>query len=320
MVLLEIIWNDILPLFAFIGCGWFLDSKFKIDIGTYSKLTVYVILPGFIFFNLYKYQPSPQDLAMVPAALLLLVLMYLISMICARKFGKENAFDFCAVSTFSNSGHLGAALAMMIFSHAPFLMDGKPAYLNEAMGIMSILMVCMNIAVNTLGAAMVRHNHDNAVHMISILCKTPALYGALLAFLVRFLDLKLEGTFIYPVLYHFDGAFLVLITITVGLQLHRTHHFIPNGFILASSLLKLIVSPILAYVILLGFGTFSPVASQVFLIYAAIPSSITLVIYGIEYQKQPGLLVQSVIFNTIAGILTVPAVIYLCRILFPASV
>ena len=320
MVLLQILWNDILPLFAFIACGWFLDSKFKINVDTYSKLTVYVILPGFIFFSLYKYQPSPQDLAMIPAALLLMLLMYLIAMLSARKFGKEDAFDFCAVSTFSNSGHLGAALAMMIFSHAPFLVDGKPAYLTEAMGIMSILMVCMNVAVNTIGAAMVRHNHDKAAHMVGILCRTPALYAALLAFLVRFLDIKLEGTFMYPVLYHFDGAFLVLITITIGLQLHRTHHFIPNAFVLGSSFLKLIVSPILAYAILIGFGHFSPVASQVFLIYAAIPSSITLVIYGIEYQKQPGLLVQAVIFNTLAGILTVPTVIYLCRIVFPFSI
>ena len=32
MILLQILWDDILPLFAFIGAGVFLDSKFKIDI------------------------------------------------------------------------------------------------------------------------------------------------------------------------------------------------------------------------------------------------------------------------------------------------
>ena len=50
MILFSILWNDILPLFVFIGAGWFLDSKFKIDISTYSKLTILVVLPCFIFY------------------------------------------------------------------------------------------------------------------------------------------------------------------------------------------------------------------------------------------------------------------------------
>ena len=42
MILLQILWDAILPLFAFIGAGVFLDSKFKIDISTYSRLTIWV--------------------------------------------------------------------------------------------------------------------------------------------------------------------------------------------------------------------------------------------------------------------------------------
>ena len=38
MILLQILWDDILPLFAFIGAGVFLDSKFKIDISTPDDL------------------------------------------------------------------------------------------------------------------------------------------------------------------------------------------------------------------------------------------------------------------------------------------
>lgn len=79
MVLLEILWNDLFPLFVFIGCGWFLDSKFKLDISTYTKLTIYVVLPCFVFFSMYKYQPTPADLVLLPAGLILLALSYVIS-------------------------------------------------------------------------------------------------------------------------------------------------------------------------------------------------------------------------------------------------
>ena len=45
MMFLQILMNDILPLLIFIGIGFVLDSRFKIDLNTYNKLTVYVILP-----------------------------------------------------------------------------------------------------------------------------------------------------------------------------------------------------------------------------------------------------------------------------------
>ena len=112
MVLLEILWNDLFPLFVFIGCGWFLDSKFKLDISTYTKLTIYVVLPCFVFFSMYKYQPSPADLALLPAGLILLALSYVISQGISHFFtgNPTKRSDFSAVSTFSNAGHLGAAL------------------------------------------------------------------------------------------------------------------------------------------------------------------------------------------------------------------
>ena len=71
MILFSILWNDILPLFVFIGAGWFLDSKFKIDISTYSKLTILVVLPCFIFYSLYGYRGSGMEMAAVAAAVLL---------------------------------------------------------------------------------------------------------------------------------------------------------------------------------------------------------------------------------------------------------
>lgn len=79
MILFPILWNDILPLFVFIGAGWFLDSKFKIDISTYSKLTILVVLPCFIFYSLYGYRGSGMEMAAVAAAVLLLLVQFLLS-------------------------------------------------------------------------------------------------------------------------------------------------------------------------------------------------------------------------------------------------
>ena len=85
----------------------------------------------------------------------------------------------------------------------------------------------------------------------------------------------------------------------------------------ATATLKLILSPLLALLLISLFGTFSPIASQVFLIYAAIPSSIMLVLYGAEYREHPALLTQAVILSILASVFTLPLVIYLAGLCFP---
>ena len=185
------------------------------------------------------------------------------------------------------------------------------------MGNMALLMILMNIAANTWGAALIRREKESFKNLFLMILKAPVLYAALLAVLVRMNGFSLEGTFVYPVLHHFTGAFFVLVTITIGVQLHRTHRVRLNGFMAAAAALKLILSPLLALLLLSLFGTFSPIASQVFLIYAAIPSSIMLVLYGAEYREHPALLTQAVILSILASVFTLPLVIYLAGMLFP---
>lgn len=321
MILLSILWNDILPLFVFIGAGWFLDSKFKIHISTYSRLTVMVVLPCFIFFSLYQYSGGSGELMAALAAILLLVLQYLLSAGAGKLLhlgNREGAFR--AVSSFSNSGHIGAALVMLIYTHPPFAEGSSHPYVAKALGTMAVLMIVMNMAVNVLGAALIRSGGASFSDFLRYLLKMPALYAAILAVLVRMAGIPLEHTFLWPVLQHFNGAFIVLITVTIGLELHRSRLRKPDGAMAAAAILKLLVSPLLALGIMALFSAFlpvSPVAKQVFFLYAAIPSSMALIIYSVEYKNHPDFVTGSVLFNTVAGALTVTGAIYLSRILFP---
>lgn len=323
MILLSILWNDILPLFVFIGAGWFLDSKFKIHISTYSRLTVMVVLPCFIFFSLYQYSGGSGELMAALAAILLLVLQYLLSAGAGKLFhlgNREGAFR--AVSSFSNSGHIGAALVMLIYTHPPFAEGSSHPYVAEALGTMAVLMIVMNMAVNVLGAALIRSGGASFSDFLRYLLKMPALYAAILAVLVRMAGIPLEHTFLWPVLQHFNGAFIVLITVTIGLELHRSHLRKPDGAMAAAAILKLLVSPLLALGIMALFSAFlpvNPVAKQVFFLYAAIPSSMALIIYSVEYKNHPDFVTGAVLFNTVAGALTVTGAIYLSRILFPVG-
>ena len=320
MVLLEILWNDIFPLFVFIGCGWFLDSKFKLDISTYTKLTIYVVLPCFVFFSMYKYQPTPADLALLPAGLILLALSYVISQGISHFFTGNpiKRSDFSAVSTFSNAGHLGAALVVLVFSHAPFALSGETPCLDEAMGNMALLMILMNIAANTWGAALIRRDKESLKNLFLMILKAPVLYAALLAVLIRVSGFSLEGTFVYPVLHHFTGAFIVLTAVTTGVMIRRSHCFTVSKDILLPALVKLLVSPLLALGLLAVFPSMDDLAKEILLLFAAIPCAMDFSMVGTT-SAQKSIFQRSLMTQMSLSILTLPLVIFLCRLFFPAS-
>lgn len=107
---LQIVWYDILPLIVFVAAGWFLDGKFRLDEETYRKLTSYVVLPCFVFYNLDQYGGMTSWTWLLPAAAGLLLVLYGISLgasfLLHRGGAGKNVFRAAAV--FPSAGHIGA--------------------------------------------------------------------------------------------------------------------------------------------------------------------------------------------------------------------
>ena len=322
MALLQILWNDILPLLIFIAAGWFLDSRFKLDLNTYTKLTTRAVLPVFIFYSIYCYVPDTSTTLLIPAALALFLLNGAASFFSAKLLGfsGNSARIFQALSSFSNAGQIGIALILMIFSHAPYLSGKETPFLDEARSTMIILLILMNIAVNIFGASLLGVKEFSFSHLVKFMMSMPALYAVIAALLVKVTGVSLESTFLWPVLSHFTGAFIILVTITAGAQLHRSPEGRPGLLTLTSLFHRLILSPVFAFLIIKAAGIFPPVTAQVFFIFSAIPASVTLVLFAADYDVSPGLVARSVLYSSAAGIFTMACIIQLAQYLFPAGV
>lgn len=322
MALLQILWNDILPLLIFIAAGWFLDSRFKLDLNTYTKLTTRAVLPVFIFYSIYCYVPDTSTTLLIPAALALFLLNGAASFFSAKLLGfsGNNARIFQALSSFSNAGQIGIALILMIFSHAPYLSGKETPFLDEARSTMIILLILMNIAVNIFGASLLGVKEFSFSRFVKFMMSMPALYAVIAALLVKVTGVSLESTFLWPVLAHFTGAFIILVTITTGAQLHRSPAGRPGLLTLTSLFHRLILSPVFAFLIIKTAGIFTPVTAQVFFIFSAIPASVTLVLFAADYDVSPGLVARSVLYSSAAGIFTMACIIQLAQYLFPAGV
>ena len=208
----------------------------------------------------------------------------------------------------------------MIFSHAPYLSGKETPFLDEARSTMIILLILMNIAVNIFGASLLGVKEFSFSRLVKFMMSMPALYAVIAALLVKVTGVSLESTFLWPVLAHFTGAFIILVTITTGAQLHRSPAGRPGLLTLTSLFHRLILSPVFALLIIKTAGIFTPVTAQVFFIFSAIPASVTLVLFAADYDVSPGLVARSVLYSSAAGIFTMACIIQLAQYLFPAGV
>ena len=322
MIFLDIFVNNIVPLFAFLAAGWYLDWRFPIDLKTYSVLTSRVVLPGFIFYAMYLYQPNGSEFFLLAAAAALLVVTSLTGGVMARALGfsGDKAKAFRAVSAFSNSGQLGIAIILMVYSHAPFVVNGETPWLDEARGVIILLLIFMNTAVNIFGASAIGMKSYTPLEMVKFIFQIPAVYAVIAAALIRGTGFPLESTFLWPVLRHFPGGFILMVMVTSGIRLRRERFALPDSFDIAAAVNKLILSPIFAWGIITLSGVFPPVAAQVFFIYAAVPSAFSLIIYAIDYRNHPGRIARAVTYSSVFGAVTLTVAIRLAEYFFPAGV
>lgn len=153
MAFLQIITDNILPLLIFVAIGYFMDRRFRLDVNSLTKLTFYIILPCFIFYSIYV---AKIDFSLFYVFIISLVLMAMLGVIGtliakARNWdaGKREAFKNGTM--FSNAGNIGIALIALVFSNAPYVTESGTPYLAEAAAVSTLVLVQMNMFLNTLG-------------------------------------------------------------------------------------------------------------------------------------------------------------------------
>ena len=111
MVFWFIIEHTMLPIFFLVVLGYFLDKKFHLDVKTLSKLMFFLVIPSFIFTNIYTTQFPATSINIIAAIAIFMVICFVTptsSAISATTMQPcwnraANAFMF------NNTGNLGVA-------------------------------------------------------------------------------------------------------------------------------------------------------------------------------------------------------------------
>ncbi|MGE5627547.1 MAG: AEC family transporter [Solirubrobacterales bacterium] len=317
-VFLHILAHNIIPVFIIIGIGFIMGKKFEVNLFTLSKFTIYVFVPAFVFFNLYT-----ADLSMDMLKILLFSITYMgaswvlgniISRV--RKFDKGMTSAFENSIMFNNSGNIGISLITLVFGSAPYIINGKTPYLHQALAAQVIILIFMNITMNTLGfynagrAKMAMK--DSVYHILTM----PAIYAILLALLLKYLHVDVESTPFWPALLNVKDGLVPMALLTLGTQLSKTKFDFMNVNVNISVFTRLVLGPLMAVIFIHLFG-FTGVIAQTILISYSVPTAVNTVIIAVDCKNCENFASQQVMVSTIFSAVTLTTAIFMAGILFP---
>lgn len=317
-IFIYILGNNIIPIFMLIGLGFIISKKFELSVFTLSKLNFYIFVPGFIFYNLYTTKLSYGMLMILLFCIVNLIINDLISRIISkiRKYdlSQKNAFKNSIM--FNNTGNIGVSLVTLIFGSAPFVINGKTPYLSQALTAQIMILVFMNITMNTIGfynAGRANMNIKDSMHQIFTM---PSIYVILVALLIKYIQIDITTTPLWPAIEYIKGGLVPIALITLGAQLSKTKIDFRDNNVNIAVFTRLIIGPMLALILIYVFRFKGVIAQTAFISYS-VPTAVNTALIAVECDNNQNFASQEVMVSTIYSAVTLTSAIYIARILFP---
>lgn len=316
---LHIMIYNIFPLLLLSGIGYWLDSKFKMDVKTFTKTTFYFVLPAFIFRSIYRMPDMPGMTFLLLAGIMLFILHSLVATFVSRwrgfDPGKTEAFRIATM--FTNCGNVGVTMITLIYSRPPFVHDNTEPYFVGAMAAITMLLILTNVTLNTLGLFLAGRGRLTGRDAFLMIMHMPTVYMLATVLFIRYMGWPAHEWFVWPVIDTAAKALPLLAMLTLGMQLHRTTLYWFDFDVWLTIFCRLILGPLFALAIIYGYGKFEPLTAQVFFIFASVPSAVNSVMFAVEFNNHPGYATQAVMLSFVTSSFTLPAAIYLAQVLFP---
>jgi Predicted permeases len=317
-IFLHILGNNIIPVFILIAFGYVLSRKFDLSVFTLSKLNFYLFIPGFIFYNLYTANLSHEMLKILLFCIVYLIFNDLIARVISkiRKYDTGQTSAFKNSIMFNNTGNIGISLITLIFGGAPFVINGKTPYLNQALTVQVIILVFTNVAMYTIGFYNAGRGKMNIKDSLYQIFSMPSIYAIPLALLLKYAKVDITTTPLWNTLEYVKNGLVPMALITLGVQLSKTKFDFKDINVNLAVFTRLIIGPILAVVLIHTFGFIGVVAQTVFISFS-VPTAVNTALIAVECDNYQNFASQEVMVSTIFSCVTLTSAIYLARVLFP---
>ena len=297
--IVSIFLNVVAPVFAVVLIGYLVGPWLGLDVRTLSRVSYYVFMPAFVFDIISEAQIQATLVAQMAVYICAVyVACALLGFAVARGLGRsaEVTAMYVLIAAFSNSGNFGLSLVKFRF--------GENALVPAA--IYFIILTLVGFVIGVAAASWARGGAWRAV--LSVF-KTPSLIAFVSAVFLNVTNVEtpLSVTRVTGLL---ADAMIPVMLVTLGVQLARVGRPQINSDVVIASVVRLLGGPILAAILAIPFGL-SGLAQSTGIIQASMPAAVLTVIIAIEYDLVPGLVTTTVLFSTLASLVTVTLVLAL---------
>jgi malate permease and related proteins len=294
--ILTILTQIIFPIFLLIGIGALSDRYFTLNLPTLTKLIFYIFVPAFAFV---KVLDSPLTLhEMLGIGVFILVhgaALYLISWLIFSFGPYKSQRTLLTLSVLlPNVGNFGLPLSLLAFGDA-------------AMGVEAVLILIQTVLTFTFGIWLMQPETQDFRVVLRVMLKTPVLYALGTAIVMRGLEWKLPKPIDIP-LNQLSNGMVALALLTLGIQLARSRAQSHVGTMATSGVMRLLISPALAYLLARLFG-YPPLMVAILVVTAGFPAAVNVYILATEYHRDEELASQIIFWTTLGSAVTLSAII-----------
>lgn len=297
------------PIFIIIVIGYLMQKKFDLHIASLSKLQIFVLVPSLVFNTLYF---SNLDGALVGKLLsfniIFFCLLLFMGTAAARllKLSRTKEKAFVNAVSLRNIGNFGIPLVALLFT-------GDVA--ETAMSIHMISVITCILLMYTIGLYNASSGNYGFKDALKNILSIPIIYVIMLSLVWRLLPIGVPTGLLSAT--QFLGACVApLALFTLGAQLANSSFKIGDFSLYIGCLLRLVISPIIAYVLasLLSFDTLT---SALVVLGAATPTAVNSLFLAIEFDGDTVYASQSVFLTTLLSALSVALIIFILAPLLP---
>ena len=302
-LLLSILADDIVPIFAIAGVGFLLARHFNASVETVSKVSFNALSPCLVFYTLVMSNITGSEFGrMALFCVLLTASMGLAARLLAipLRLDRQTLSSFLLVVMFSNSGNY--ALPVVLF-----------AFGREALGYASVYFVTSAILVYTVGVFVAASGKPGIRRALLGVARVPAIYAVVAAATIMLMQVELPLAVMRPIGMLSDAA-LPIMLIVMGMQLERAVMPEQPLAVAIAVAMSLAVGPIVG-VGLAGLLGLSGPARQAAILLASMPAAVVTTVLALEFDLDPSFATSAVFVSTMLSPFSLVLIIaYLQRV------
>lgn len=301
-----IILDVILPILILMLIGAILQRKFQFNLKQLSTLITYCLMPAAVFVNIYDIRIEIDLLLQIIYYLMLYSLsLIIVSHFISKILKLENGESAALKNSISlmNSGNYGLPVSQLIFSQNPV-----------GVSIQIFIVIFQNLLTYSYGIYNLLSATKTIGGIIQSFLRLPVFHALVLGILFQFFTIQLPNSILLP-LNQLANGFVAIALILLGAQLSNIKLNFFHRVITWALIGRLLMGPLVAFAMIYLLNIDGIVAQSLF-IASSFPTSRNTSTIAMEYQIEPELHAQIVLFSTLFSIIIVTVVIYLSYILF----